>query len=97
MSPPPSELIYQETDVQSALPPSLVPWVVPPSLGRDFQVKDEEWLNQAFTARRNRSVLIRPDQHILGFVDSPSALALLLGRFSKGSIVVTQEEITDFS
>ncbi|KAH6698474.1 FAD binding domain-containing protein [Leptodontidium sp. MPI-SDFR-AT-0119] len=71
-------------DVQAELPLSLVPWVVPVILGQDFEVKSEQWLNEAFTSGRNRSVLIRPDQHILGFVDSPSELVLSLERFLQG-------------
>ncbi|KAF7541383.1 hypothetical protein G7054_g538 [Neopestalotiopsis clavispora] len=47
-------------------------------LGRDFDTADKAWLDLVFTPSRDRAVLVRPDQHIAGFPDSPSSLERML-------------------
>ena len=42
---------------------------------------NQEWLHQMFTSDLNRAVLVRPDQHIAGFVSSGHELCVLLKEF----------------
>ncbi|KAL1887287.1 hypothetical protein Sste5346_010318 [Sporothrix stenoceras] len=60
------------------LPPQLAKVVEVVVYGLDFEVKDGNWTSMVFGTNMERAVLVRPDQHIAGFVESSNALVELL-------------------
>lgn len=70
-------------EVELALPLRLKDYVVLIVHNQDFEVDDDEWLNQAFTPRRDRTILVRPDQHVAGFASSASDVVALLTQYIK--------------
>ncbi|KAJ5675379.1 hypothetical protein N7462_008276 [Penicillium macrosclerotiorum] len=68
------------SDVEQSMDDTIRAWVKPIILGRDFDVNagDAEWLHRMFAIGLTRVVLVRPDQHIAGFVESGSACHAML-------------------
>lgn len=68
------------SDVEQSMDATIRKWVKPMILGQDFDGNDgdAEWLHQMFTTGLTRAVLVRPDQHIAGFVESGSACNAML-------------------
>jgi 2,4-dichlorophenol 6-monooxygenase len=72
------------------LPLTLQSWVEPLLLGKDFETRDNVWLDQVFGRSRERCVLVRPDQHIAGFLTDPKTFPGLLQEcLSRGLIEAT--------
>jgi 2-polyprenyl-6-methoxyphenol hydroxylase-like FAD-dependent oxidoreductase len=75
----PADGLWQE--VELGLPAHLKTWVRPVVLGQDFTIDNETWLDEIFGNSQSRGVLVRPDQHIVGFADSSSAFLQLITKF----------------